>query len=268
MFKTMKIAAVALTALVALPAQAGGGGGHIEDVSFSFEGPFGTFDQAALQRGYQVYAEVCAACHGLKYVAFRTLGDEGGPAFAEDQVKAIAASFEVPDPEGKPGATRPGKPSDKFPTPEATGNPPDLSLITKARAGFHGPMGLGINQFFRGIGGPEYVYAVLTGYDGHTEEQAGTTLYGNHAFPGGKIGMPPPLTDGAVTYADGTEATVKQMARDVTEFLTWAAEPKMEERKKLGTRMMLWLALFAVLLWFSNKKLWKKVKTGQSDGWS
>jgi ubiquinol-cytochrome c reductase cytochrome c1 subunit len=242
------------------PAIAAGGGGHVEDVSFSFEGPLGTFDQAQLQRGFQIYHEVCRACHGLQYVAFRTLGDEFGPGYPDEQIKAIAAEYEVTDPELEPGETRPGKPADKFPAVTGAGAP-DLSLMAKARAGFHGPSGLGLSQLVNGMGGPEYIFSILTGYTGETEEMAGTTLYENHAFPGGYISMTPPLSEDLVEYSEGQPApTVEQMAEDVAAFLMWTAEPKMTERKMAGFRNIGFLILLAVLFYLTNKKLWASVK--------
>src|SRR5690606_17440241 len=137
---------------------------------------------------------------------------------------------------------------------------PDLSLMAKARAGFHGPYGLGINQFFRGIGGPEYIHAILTGYTEETKDEAGATFYENHAFSTGWISMPPPLSDDLVTYADGTPATVDQMAEDVSAFLMWAAEPKMMDRKRAGFVAVLFLGLLTVLLYLTNKRLWAPIK--------
>jgi ubiquinol-cytochrome c reductase cytochrome c1 subunit len=243
---------------------------HVEDIAFSFEGPFGTYDKYQLQRGFQVYQEVCSACHGLKYLPFRSLGDQTGPAFPEEQVKAIAAMYEVPDPDGEPGDTRPGLPSDRFPEVTAAGAP-DLSLMAKARAGFHGPYGLGLNQLFRGLGGPEYIYSLLTGYTGEEVEEAGAVLYENTAFPAGKISMPPPLSEGLVEYGvhgaeegeagyQPPEATVEQMAEDVAAFLMWAAEPKLAERKQAGFRNIIFLIVLTVLLYFTNKALWAPVK--------
>lgn len=231
------------------------GAGHIEDVSFSFEGPFGKYDQFQLQRGLQVYTEVCAACHGMKFVPIRTLADPGGPGLPEDQVRAYAAGLNpVMDPETEEERDR--LPTDHFPEVSGMGMGPDLSLMAKARAGFHGPYGTGISQLFRGIGGPEYIHAVLTGYTGETSEQAGTTLYENTAFPGGMISMPEPLSDDMVTYADGTPATVDQMSMDVAAFLMWTAEPKMMDRKQVGLVSVLFLVLLSALLYLTNKRLW------------
>ncbi|WP_425496083.1 cytochrome c1 [Paracoccus aestuariivivens] len=234
---------------------------HIEDISFSFEGPFGSFDQFQLQRGLQVYTEVCSACHGLRYVPLRTLGDPGGPGLPEDQVRAYAANLDITDAET--GEDRPRVPTDHFPTNLAEGMGPDLSLMAKARAGFHGPYGTGITQFFRGIGGPEYIHAILTGYNGETKEEAGSTFYHNAAFSTGWIKMPQPLTDGQVTYEDGTEASVDQMARDVSAFLMWTAEPKMMDRKQVGMVSVLFLIVLASLLYLTNKKLWWPIKHGR-----
>ena len=262
-----------LAAALILPGAAGAAEDdlYIEDVAFSFEGPFGTFDKYQLQRGFQVFNEVCAACHGLKYLSFRELGSKTGPAFPPEQVKAIAANYEVWDPEL--GETRPGKPSDKFPANTSAGAP-DLTLMAKARAGFRGPMGLGINQLLFGMGGAEYIYSFLTGYTGEEEEQAGQTLYENRAFAARLTLMPPPLEDGAVeygVYGEGEgdyvppEPTVEQMAEDVAAFLMWAAEPKMVERKKAGFRNIIYLIALAVLLYFTNRTIWAPVKHPEEE---
>jgi ubiquinol-cytochrome c reductase cytochrome c1 subunit len=243
---------------------------HIEDVSFSYEGPFGTYDRLQLQRGFQIFHEVCSACHGLKYLSFRELGHETGPAFPAEQIKAIAALYEVYDEEGEPGDTRPAKPSDKFPA-NTGADAPDLSLMAKARAGFHGPYGLGLSQLINGIGGAEYIYSFLTGYTGEEEDQAGSTLYENNAFLAKFTLMPPPLEEGLVEYGvfgeageEGgyvaPEATVEQMAEDLSAFLMWAAEPQMVERKQAGFRNILMLIVLTVLLYFTNKVLWAGIK--------
>ena len=172
---------------------------HIVDFDFSFEGPFGRFDQHQLQRGLQVYTEVCSACHGLKFVAFRNLGDEGGPTLEPEQVKAYAELYDVYDAELD--EDRAARPADKFPGSNFDGAP-DLSLMAKARAGFHGPYGLGINQIVKGMGGPEYIASILSGYTGHEKEESGSTFYENTAFPGGWIAMAPPLEDELVEYQD------------------------------------------------------------------
>lgn len=260
MNRFLSAAAVATAAaLAAGPAMSAGDAGHIEDVSFSFEGPFGTFEPHQLQRGFQVWYEVCAACHGLKFLSIRDLGSEGGPHFPPEQVKAIAANFEVADEEGEPGDTRTAKASDHFPPNNSVGAP-DLTLMAKARAGFHGPAGLGINQMLQGIGGPEYIYSILTGYTGEEKEEAGTILYENEAFPGGYLSMIPPLSEDQVEYQDGTEASVEQMSEDVAAFLMWAAEPRMMERKRAGFQYVGFLILLAVLFYFTNKKIWAPIK--------
>jgi ubiquinol-cytochrome c reductase cytochrome c1 subunit len=230
---------------------------HIEDVAFPWEGPFGRFDQMQLQRGLQVYTEVCSQCHGLKYLAIRALGDPGGPQLPEDQVLAYAAQMTITDAET--GEDRPRKPSDHFPSSQLE-NAPDLSLMAKARAGFHGPYGLAINQLFRGVGGPEYIHAILTSFTGEEKEIAGTTFYGNRAFPGGWIAMPPPLTDGQVTYEDGAPNDIDHEARDVVAFLTWASEPHMMARKHVGFVAVFFLGLLTVLLYLTNKRLWAPYK--------
>lgn len=243
--------------LSATMAQAAGGEGHVENFDFSFEGPFGKFDQNQLQRGLKVYTEVCAACHGLRHVAFRNLGDEGGPHFPEDQVKAYAATYDIYDPELDD--TRPGKPADKFPV-SSVETAPDLSLMAKARAGFHGPYGLGINQVIKGMGGPEYIASLLIGYTGKEKTQAGQTFYENTAFPGGWIAMPPPMQDGEVEFDDGHANDLHHMSEDLAAFLMWTAEPKLMARKQTGLLGVLFLGVFTVLLYLTNKKLWAPIK--------
>jgi ubiquinol-cytochrome c reductase cytochrome c1 subunit len=233
-------------------------GGHVTDFAFSFEGPFGSFDQAQLQRGLQVYTEICAACHGLKYVTFRSLAEPGGPNLPEEQMRAYAAQFEVEDP--RTGEFRPAEPTDHFP-PGSVENAPDLSLMAKARAGFHGPIGLGINQLIHGMGGPEYIASMLTSFTGESREEAGVTLHENAAF-GGYMAMAPVLYGDDVAYEDGTEATPEQIAQDVAAFLMWAAEPKMMVRKQAGLSAVLFLGILAGLLYLTNKQIWAPVKKG------
>ncbi|MCE8544588.1 cytochrome c1 [Ruegeria pomeroyi] len=255
MFKKLAIGAAFALALAPVGSHAAGGGEqHIEDFQFSFEGPFGTYDQNQLQRGLQVYTEVCAACHGLKYVPLRTLGDEGGIGWTGDQVRAYASeTFTVYDPELEDD--RPAIPTDHFPANTAAGAP-DLSMMAKARAGFHGPYGLGINQLFKGIGGAEYIASLLTGYTGHEKEEAGSILYENTAFPGGWISMAPPLSDEQVEFADGHANDLHHMAADVSAFLMWAAEPKMMARKQAGLVGVIFLTILASMLYLTNKRLW------------
>ncbi|MCL4067735.1 cytochrome c1 [Pseudomonas sp. GX19020] len=257
MFRKIILSAATSLALTGA-ALAAGDAGHIEDVDFSFEGPFGTYDQLQLQRGLQVFTEVCSACHGAKFVPIRSLADDGGPHLPADQVRAYAAGLEeidLPD-----GTTRPREWTDNFPARSGEGMGPDLSLMAKARAGFHGPEGTGINQLLRGIGGPEYIHAILTGYTGETKEEAGTTFYENHAFPGGWIAMPPPLTEDQITFEDGSPASIDAMSMDVSAYLMWSAEPKMMDRKKAGFVAVTFLILLSVLLYLTNKKIWARVK--------
>ncbi|WP_353344153.1 cytochrome c1 [Litorivita sp. NS0012-18] len=258
MFKKLAITAVAALTFGAGAATGAGDTGHkLHDVDFSFEGPFGTYDQNQLQRGLKVYTEVCSACHGLKFVPLRTLGDEGGPHLPEEQVIAYSQNFSVVDKET--GEDREAKPSDHFPA-SALENAPDLSLMAKARAGFHGPYGTGLNQLFKGIGGPEYIVAILTSYTGEEKEEAGTTYYENTAFPGGWIAMAPPLAGEDVDFDDGHSNSLHHEAEDVAAFFMWTAEPKMMARKHAGFVGVIFLTLLSVLLYLTNKKLWAKVK--------
>ncbi|MDV4144775.1 MULTISPECIES: cytochrome c1 [Shimia] len=264
MLKKLSIAAIAALSLSAGGALAAGGESHIHDVDFSFEGPFGKFDQNQLQRGLQIYTEVCSACHGMRYVPIRTLADEGGPHLPADQVRAYAEqTFEVFDAELDD--FRPAKPTDHFPE-GGDPNAPDLSLMAKARAGFHGPYGTGMNQLFKGMGGPEYIVSILTGYTGEEKEEAGTTYYENTAFPGGWIAMAPPLYGEDVEFADGHSNELHHEAEDVAAFLMWAAEPKMMARKQAGFIGVLMLTLLASLLFLTNKKLWAPVKGKEFHG--
>lgn len=224
----------------------------LPDQNWSFEGVFGTFDRAALQRGLQVYLEVCAACHGLDHLYYRNLSALG---YSEDEIKAIAANYEVTDGPNDEGEmfTRPALPSDRFvnpyPNPQAAraanngALPVDLSMVVKAR-----------------MGGADYVYALLTGYTDPPEGfQLLDGLHYNPYFSGKQIAMTPPLSDGLVTYADGTEATVPQMARDVVTFLAWAAEPEMEARKSLGIKVILFLLVLAAILYALKRRIWSDV---------
>ncbi|MDJ0630700.1 MAG: cytochrome c1 [Rhodobacter sp.] len=264
MLKKLTLSAAMTLALGTTGALAAGGAGHVEDFSFSFEGPFGTYDQFQLQRGLQVFTEVCAGCHGLQYVPLRTLGDPGGPGLPEDQVRAYAEqNFEVWDPEleGGEGDFRAAKPTDNFPAVTSAGAP-DLSMMAKARAGFHGPYGLGINQFFQGMGGAEYIASLLTGYTGEEKEEAGTILYENKAFPGGWISMAPPLYGDDVEYEDGASTELEAISQDVAAFLMWTAEPKLMARQEAGFVAVLFLTVLTVLLYLTNKRIWAPVKKG------
>mgnify|MGYP001281565164 CR=1 FL=1 len=224
---------------------------------WSFKGFFGKFDRASLQRGYQVYSEVCAACHSMKYLSYRNLSEPGGPEFSVEQVKIIASQFEVIDGPNSDGEMfeRPARLSDNFVSPypndqaatAANGGayPPDMSVLVKARKG-----------------GSDYIYSVLMGYE---EPPEGISLddgvYYNKYMPGNKIKMSKPLMEGAVDYADGTVTSEEQMAKDVTAFLAWAAEPHLEARHKIGFRAMIYLFIITVLVYFSMKKLWSRIES-------
>ena len=259
------IISTACTALmcVAGGAFAAGGAGKVEDTQFSFEGPLGTFDQEQLRRGLKVYTEVCSACHGLKYVPIRTLADGNGLGYSDDQVRTYAAdNFEVYD--ADLDDMRPAKPADNFPENVDAGAP-DLSLMAKARAGFHGPYGTGINQLVKGMGGAEYIAALLAGYTGEEKEEAGVTLYENTAYPGRWISMGPPLYGEDVDYDDGHTNDLASEAQDVAAFLMWAAEPKMMDRQDAGFRGVLFLAVLSVLLYLTNKRVWAPIKHARND---
>ncbi len=247
---------------------------YAKDYDFSFEGIFGKFDRGQLQRGFLVYKEVCAACHSLKRVNYRNLGEPGGPEFSKAEVKAIAGEAEVTDGPNQDGDMfqRPGKPFDAFvspyPNPEAAKSanngalPPDLSLITKSRYGWQGTLkSLYTYSLINGTGGPEYIASLLAGYGKEApggEEKDGVTY--NPYFISKWIAMPPPLSEDGVEYGDGTKATIEQQALDVAAFLTWTAEPKMEERKRLGFMVLLYMAVFTALLYLVKKAIWSKVE--------
>ncbi len=234
-------------------------GAHVEHQHWGFKSMFGKYDRPAMQRGYQVYREVCASCHALEHLAFRHLGDKGAPFYDPDYknpndnpvIKQLAKDWEVEDIDTDTGdaITRPAIPADYFPrvypneyaaaASNGGGVPPDLSLIISAREG-----------------GADHVYGILTGFDLEKEAPEGT--YYNKAFPApGFMKMAPPLADGSVEYMDGTEASLDQMARDVTEFLSWAADPKMEVRKKTGFATLIYLFLLSILLFMTYKQVWK-----------
>ena len=224
---------------------------------WSFKGLFGKFDRGELQRGYQVYTEVCSSCHSMKYVSYRNLAEKGGPEFTEAQAKAIAASFEVNDGPNADGEmfTRPGKLSDKFVMPydnvkaaqAANGGayPPDMSVLVKARGG-----------------GANYIYSLLQGYeDPPTGIILDEGVHYNKYMYGNKIKMANPLSDGLVEYADGTEASVEQMSKDITSFLMWAAEPHLEARHQMGFKAIVYLIILTILVYFSMKRIWSRVET-------
>lgn len=220
---------------------------------WSFSGPFGTFDRGALQRGFQVYKQVCSACHSMDHLSYRNLTALG---YTEDEVKAIASQYETtdgPDEEGEM-FERAMKPSDKFKNPYTNDNqaryanngamPVDLSLITKAR-----------------LGGADYIYGLLTGYEEPPEGvDLATGQHWNIVMAGNKIAMAAPLSDDVVAYEDGSPKTLEQYSRDVSQFLTWAAEPEMEVRKRTGIKVILFLIAFAGVMLAVKKKIWADLK--------
>ena len=249
----LSVPALALAGLLVFasgPALAAAGA-KPEARDWSFHGMFGTYDRGALQRGFQIYREVCAACHSLSLVAYRNLT---GIGLSEDQIKAVAAEYEVTDGPNEEGEmySRPAKPSDRFVAPFANDNaarasnngalPPDLSLMAKARKG-----------------GPDYLYALLTGYK--EEPPEGVTLMEgmqyNVYFTGNQIAMAPPLADDAVEYQDGTKPTLAQLAQDVTTFLNWAAEPELEERKRMGIKVLLFLIVLTAMMYALKRQVWR-----------
>jgi ubiquinol-cytochrome c reductase cytochrome c1 subunit len=238
-----------MATLLAGPALAAGGDVALTKRDWSFNGPFGTFDKAAMQRGFQVYREVCAGCHSMQYIAFRNFADLG---YNEAEIKAIAAEYDVEDGPNDEGEmfTRPGIPADRMPSPYPNDNaaragnggalPPDLSLIAKARAN-----------------GPDYLYSLLIGYkETPASMNVPDGMYYNDAYPGNLIAMPQPLYGDDVTYADGADASIEGSAADLTQFLMWAAEPKMEARKRIGVAVVFFLSIFVVLSVMAKRRVW------------
>lgn len=285
LFKGARAAAIVAGLAIATPASAVTL--DIEKQHWSFSGPFGQFDKAQLQRGFQVYQEVCASCHSLNYVAFRNLAEEGGPGFTVEEVKALASEYSVvdgPDDEGEM-FERNGVPSDRIPAPFANKEaaaasnggayPPDLSLIAKARAATRG-----FPWFVLDIAtqyqenGPDYIYNLLTRYEEEFPACAGeqdgyfNPMFLGGSMPesceghytGGSIKMAPPLSDELVEYSDGSPMTTEQYAADVSAFLMWTAEPHLEARKRMGFGVMAFLILFASLLYFTKRKVWRDVE--------
>ena len=238
--------------------------------SWSFAGPFGTFDRAQIQRGLHVYRDVCSGCHGMKHVAFRNLAQPGGPGFSEAQAKQVASEYRINDGPNDKGEMfdRPGRLSDYFPSPDPNEQaararfngalPPDLSVIAKARGVEAGlPRGLFdiVTQYQEG--GPDYVFAYITGYENPpADAKLSEEQFWNKYFPGHRTAMRPPLLNGQVEYTDGTPTTVEQYSRDVTAFLVWVAEPHLEARKRIGFQVMIFLIVFAGLAYLAKKKVW------------
>jgi ubiquinol-cytochrome c reductase cytochrome b/c1 subunit len=241
---------------------------------WSFSGPFGKYDQAQLQRGFKIYKEVCSACHSMKLLAFRNLAEAGGPGYSAAQAAAIAGEYKVQDGPNDAGDMfeRNGRPADTFPKPFPNDNaarsanggalPPDMSVIAKARTYERGFPWFVFDIFTQyQEQGPDYIHALLLGY---SDPPQGVTVpngtYYNKYFPGGALGMPPPISDGQVTYEDGSPATIDQYGKDVGAFLMWAAEPKMMERKRIGLQVMIFLLILTGLLYFTKKKVWSSVE--------
>ncbi|MDC0645004.1 cytochrome c1 [Alphaproteobacteria bacterium] len=247
-----RLFAALVATLLAGPALAAGGDVALTKRDWSFNGPFGTFDKAAMQRGFQVYREVCAGCHSMQYIAFRNFADLG---YNEAEIKAIAAEYDVEDGPNDEGEmfTRPGIPADRMPSPYPNDNaaragnggalPPDLSLIAKARAN-----------------GPDYLYSLLIGYkEAPASMNVPDGMYYNDAYPGSLIAMPQPLYGDDVTYADGADASIEGSAADLTQFLMWAAEPKMEARKRIGVAVVFFLSIFVVLSVMAKRRVWADI---------
>ena len=241
-------------------------------LDWSFDGPFGTYDKGQLQRGLKVYREVCSACHSMNLVAFRTLEHLG---YSEEQVKVLAAEYTVTDGPNADGDMfeRAAVPSDYFPSPfpntqaAAASNggaaPPDFSLLAKARVVERGFPTFVFDVFTQyAEGGPDYVYSLLTGYDHEPPEGMEIpegTYYNPYFIAGKSLAMAPPLSDDVVTYDDGAPQTVDQYSRDVAAFMMWAAEPHLEDRKRTGFRVMIFLVIFAGLVYLTKRKVWHQL---------
>jgi ubiquinol-cytochrome c reductase cytochrome c1 subunit len=245
-------------------------------LDWSFAGAFGHYDKAQLRRGFKVYKEVCASCHSIKMLAFRNLGESGGPELPSAEVQAIAEGYKIKDGPNDAGEMyqRPGRLSDRFPPPFANEQaaraalggayPPDMSVLAKAR-GFSRGFPTFLFDALPGVAyqeqGADYIVALLGGYQ--DPPPAGVTLapgqYYNVYMPGRRTGMPPPLADGAVTYDDGAPQTSQQYAKDVSAFLMWSAEPHLDDRKSIGLRVVAFLLVFFGLIYFTKRKIWANV---------
>ncbi len=282
----LAIMATSSAMIGATPSLAAEGGAAIPTQRWTFSGVRGHFDREQLKRGFQVYKEVCSTCHGMRQLSFRNLVQKGGPEFPEDGVKTLAATYkinDVPNDQGKV-VKRPARLSDRIPNPfdneqqaRSANNgalPPDLSLIARARGVeaekpfFMVPVHMFKDLFVSGgyqEAGSDYLYALMMGYqdmpkgtknpDG-TDMRLSDGMYYNTVYPGHQIGMPSPLMDGSVKYGDGTPAKLENHARDVTAFLSWAADPKLEERKRMGLMVMLYLLITSALLYAAKRYVW------------
>jgi cytochrome c1 len=276
--KTLSAAVIGLVA-IASPVRAAGDSVKPPGQTWTFSGPLGKFDNNQLQRGFQVYQNVCAACHSMTKLSFRNLSEKGGPEFKPDQIKELASKWLIPVKDGPNDKgemyERPGRASDRFPAPHANieaaklanggAAPPDFSVLAKARTYTRGfPMFI-VDIFSQyQEQGPDYIYALLAeGYLKDNEKPPIPVEDGlnyNKFMPGQKIAMAAPLADGVVEYTDGSPQTKEQYAKDVTAFMMWAAEPKLEERKQLGFRVIIFLFVLAGLLYYTKKKVWSDVK--------
>jgi ubiquinol-cytochrome c reductase cytochrome b/c1 subunit len=240
---------------------------------WSFAGPFGTFDRGQLQRGFRVYREVCQSCHGLTLLSFRNLAEKGGPEFSVGQAETVAAEYKIKDGPNDQGEMfeRPGRPADRFPAPFPNDNaaraanggalPPDMSVLAKAR-GFERGFPWFVLDIFTQYQelGPDYIVAILNGYeDAPKDFTLPPNSNYNKYFPGHALGMPKPLSDGQIEYTDGAPKTVEQYSKDIAAFLAWAAEPRLEDRKRVGFQVMIFLVVLSGLLYFTKKKVWAAV---------
>jgi len=280
MIKTKSIIGALLVSILFAAVPAAAQEGHatpeIKKEAWSFAGPFGTYDRNQLQRGFQVFKEVCSSCHSARLIAFRNLSEKGGPEFTEGQVKALAAEYEITDPSAE-GGKRPGIAADRWPSPFATEQdardanggalPPDFSVLAKAR-GTTQPFPWWILNYFTAYseGGPDYIHALLNGYVDPPPEGAEVPegKHYNTYFPGHALGMAPPLSDGAITYEAGETGsvplTVDQYSRDVASFMMWMAEPHLVARKEAGFQVIAFLLVFAGLMYLVKRKLWSRVE--------
>ncbi len=274
------VSAILLALAIPTPILAAGKAPEISAQKWTFSGPFGHFDRAQLQRGYQVYKDVCAVCHSMNLVYFRNLVQAGGPQFPEKSVEALAATFKVLDGPNDQGEMfkRPAKLSDAFPPPfknpqearAANGGalPPDMSVIIKAR-GVHKdlPFYLVPVKWLKEIalgyeeGGADYIYALLTGYSkAPADMKIAVGMQYNAVFSGHQIAMPAPLSKGLVKYSDGSPQTTEQYAQDVAAFLAWAADPALEHRKGLGQQVLAYLLVLTILLFLAKRRVWSKIE--------
>ena len=241
-----------LVGVISSSAWGAGGDVTLKTRDWSFSGPFGTFDKAAMQRGFQVYNEVCAGCHSMKLIAFRNFADLG---YNEAEIKALAAQYEVQDGPNDDGEMfmRPAIPADRMPSPYANDNaaragnngalPPDLSLIAKARPN-----------------GPNYLYSLLSSYENApNDKEVPDGMYYNAAYPGHLIAMPQPLYGDDVEYSDGAATSIEAVSADLTQFLMWAAEPKMEVRKRTGVAAVFFLGIFVIFSYLAKRRIWADV---------